>query len=45
MNRTESIKPGPKPKKEDGTHDKRRRDNKETPKNFPDLKPSKPKKK
>jgi len=35
----EAIKPGPKPKKEDGTLDKRRRDNKETPGNTPSLKP------
>ena len=41
----EAIKPGPKPKKEDGTLDKRRRDNKETPGNKPSLKPSKPKNK
>lgn len=27
----EAIKPGPKPKKQDGTLDKRRRDNKNTP--------------
>lgn len=42
----EAIKPGPKPKKKDGTLDKRRRDNKNTPGNKPSLKPSKqPKKK
>ena len=37
----EAIKPGPKPKKKDGTLDKRRRDNKSTPGNKPSLKPSK----
>ncbi len=41
----EAIKPGPKPKKQDGTLDKRRRDNKNSPKNFPKLKPSKSTKK
>lgn len=41
----EAIKPGPKPKKQDGTLDKRRRDNKDTPKNFPPLKRSKSTKK
>lgn len=41
----EAIKPGPKPKKKDGTPDRRRRDNKDTPGNNPKLKPSKPKKK
>jgi hypothetical protein len=40
----EAIKPGPKPKKQDGTLDKRRRDNKSTPGNKPSLKPSKPSK-
>ncbi len=39
----EAIKPGPKPKKKDDTLDRRRRDNKETPKNKPSLKPSKKK--
>lgn len=39
-----AIKPGPKPNKADGTPDRRRHDNKETPKNNPALKPSKPKK-
>ncbi|WP_273275032.1 hypothetical protein [Maribacter polysiphoniae] len=37
----EAIKPGPKPKKKDGTIDKRRRDNKNTSGNKPSLKPSK----
>ncbi|WBX78437.1 hypothetical protein PG911_09275 [Tenacibaculum ovolyticum] len=37
----EAIKPGPKPKKKDGTLDRRRRDNKNTPGNKPPLKPSK----
>jgi hypothetical protein len=40
-----AIKPGPKPKKKDGTLDKRRRDNKDTPGNKPSLKPSKSTKK
>ena len=40
-----AIKPGPKPKKQDGTLDKRRRDNKNTPGNKPTLKPSKSTKK
>lgn len=39
------IKPGPKPiAKKTGKPDKRRRDNKETSKNTPDLKPHKHKK-
>lgn len=38
-----AIKPGPKPKKKDGTLDRRRRDNKDTPSNHPSLKPSKKK--
>jgi len=41
----EAIKPGPKPKKQDGTLDRRRRDNKDTPGNKPQLKPNVPKKK
>jgi hypothetical protein len=45
MNSIEGIKPGPKPKKDDGTLDKRRRDNKDTPGNKPSLKPSKSTKK
>lgn len=40
-----AIKPGPKPKKKDGTLDKRRRDNKDTPGNKPNLKRSKSTKK
>ena len=40
-----AIKPGSKPKKEDGTLDQRRRDNKNTPGNKPTLKPSKSTKK
>lgn len=40
-----AIKPGPKPKKQDGSLDKRRRDNKNTPGNKPTLKPSKSTKK
>ena len=44
LNAGKTIKPGPKPKKKDGTLDKRRRDNKDTPGNKPSLKPSKPKK-
>lgn len=43
--KTQAIKPGPKPKKKDGTLDKRRRDNKNTPGNKPELKPSKSTKK
>jgi hypothetical protein len=41
----QAIKTGPKPKKQDGTLDKRRRDNKNTPGNKPSLKPSKSTKK
>lgn len=41
-----ALKPGPKPDAEStGEVDKRRRDNKGTEGNNPDLKPSKPKKK
>lgn len=37
-----ALKPGPKPKaKSTGKTDQRRRDNKKTPGNTPDLKPSK----
>ena len=36
---TQAIKPGPKPKKEDGTDDKRRRVNPETELKHPSLKP------
>jgi len=36
-----AIKPGPKPKKEDGTPDKRRRVNPETKPKHPGLKPHK----
>ncbi|WP_280528394.1 hypothetical protein [Pseudomonas viridiflava] len=40
------LKPGPKPIAEStGKVDQRRRDNKDTPRNNPDLKPSKPSKK
>jgi hypothetical protein len=45
MNSIEAIKRGPKPKKDDGTLDKRRRDNKDTPGSKPSLKPSKSTKK
>ena len=38
------IKPGPKPITKDGQPDKRRRDNKDTPKNNDQLKPHKHKK-
>ena len=38
------IKPGPKPKKEDGTPDKRRHVTPESQPNHPDLKPHKHKK-
>lgn len=41
MNTIEAIKPGPKPKKEDGTPDERRRVNPETKPKHPDLKPHK----
>jgi hypothetical protein len=44
METIKAIKPGPKRKNKDGTIDKRRRDNKETPGNNPKLKPSKKKK-
>ncbi len=37
----QAIKPGPKPKKEDGTPDKRRRVTPETKPKHPDLKPHK----
>ncbi|MFK3725469.1 hypothetical protein ACI2KE_16710 [Pseudomonas monteilii] len=41
-----ALKPGPKPEAEStGKPDQRRRDNKETPGNTSDLKPSKPEKK
>lgn len=39
--KTQAIKPGPKPKKEDGTPDKRRRVTPETKPKHPDLKPHK----
>lgn len=38
------IKPGPKPKKEDGTPDERRRVTPENQPKYPDLKPRKHKK-
>ena len=41
MIEVKAIKSGPKPKKKDGTLDRRRRDNKNTPGNKPPLKPSK----
>lgn len=41
MKTIEAIKPGPKPKKEDGTPDKRRRVAPETQPKYPDLKPHK----
>ncbi len=41
MNHTKAIKPGPKPKKQDGTPDERRRVNPETKPKHPDLKPHK----
>jgi hypothetical protein len=41
-----SLKPGPKPiAKSTGKHDQRRRDNKDTPGNTPEVKPSKSSKK
>lgn len=39
MEKMQAIKPGPKPKKEDGTDDKRRRVNPETKPKNPTLKP------
>ena len=39
-----SIKPGPKRTNKDGSPDKRQRDNKDTPRNNPALKPHKHKK-
>ena len=41
MAKTNGIKPGPKPKKEDGTEDKRRRVDPPTAPKHPDLKPHK----
>jgi hypothetical protein len=41
MEQIEAIKPGPKPKKDNGEVDKRRRVNPETKPKFPDLKPHK----
>ena len=45
MMEIQAIKPGPKRKNKDGSLDKRRRDNKNTPGNKPQLKPSKSTKK
>lgn len=39
MHSIEAIKPGPKPKKEDGTPDRRRRVNPDTKPKHPKLKP------
>lgn len=39
MEKIQAIKPGPKPKKEDGSEDQRRRINPETKPKHPDLKP------
>ena len=39
MNSIKAIKPGPKPKKPDGTPDKRRRVTPDTKPKHPDLKP------
>lgn len=44
MNTIQAIKPGPKPKKEDGTKDRRRRVTPETKPKHPKLKPHKHKK-
>lgn len=41
MEKIEAIKPGPKPSKQDGTSDERRRVNPETKPKHPDLKPHK----
>jgi hypothetical protein len=43
MREIHAIKPGPKPKKEDGTDDKRRRVDPPTKPKHPDLKPHIPK--
>lgn len=40
----QAIKPGPKPKKEDGSLDKRRREDKSDGEKYPGLKPHKHKK-
>ena len=44
MNNTQAINPGPKPKKEDGTDDRRHYVNPETKPKHPTLKPHVPKK-
>lgn len=41
MEKIQAIKPGPKPKKEDGTPDKRRRVTPDLKPKHPDLKPHK----
>ena len=43
METIQAIKPGPKPLKEDGTDDKRRRVDPPNQPKYPDLKPHKPK--
>jgi hypothetical protein len=43
MKEFKAIKPGPKPKKDDGTDDKRRRVDPPNKPKHPDLKPHKPK--
>lgn len=43
MTQITAINPGPKPKKEDGTDDRRHRVNPETQPKHPSLKPHKPK--
>jgi len=42
MNKIRSIKPGPKPKKEDGSDDRRRRVDPPSQPKHPNLKPHKP---
>ena len=44
MNNTQAIKPGTKPKKQDGTDDRRQHVNPETKPKHPTLKPHVPKK-
>ncbi|RLJ31178.1 hypothetical protein CLU97_0585 [Chryseobacterium sp. 7] len=41
MFQIKAIKPGPKPKKEDGSHDRRRRVTPEKKEDYPELKPHK----
>jgi len=43
MEKIQAIKPGPKPRKEDGSDDRRRRVDPPNQPKYPDLKPHKPK--